>query len=72
MCLLHKKIETLVNKTSIYDLFFNALNWKGERISNLDVDIQLYDLHGVIPVYVEQYVNENCADDLYPAIVKGG
>lgn len=73
MCVINKKIEGIAKKTSIYDLFLNALNWKGERISNLETDIRYYEQLGIIPVYVTEYVlqtrDESCADDVYPAIL---
>jgi hypothetical protein len=73
MCIITKKIEDLAKKTSIYDLFFNALNWKGERISNLEFDIRYYEDLGIIPSYVTEYVcrttDDSCADDVYPALL---
>lgn len=75
MCILQQKIEEICKQTSVYDLFYCALNWRGERISNLESDVQYYEQLGIIPVYVSEYINqfnnENCADDIYPAIVKG-
>lgn len=76
MCIITKKIEDLAKQSSLYDLFLNALNWKGERISNLETDIRYYEQLGIIPVYVTEYViqasDENCADDIYPSLLVKG
>lgn len=75
MCLITKKIEDLANQTSLYDVFLNALNRSGGRISNLEADIRFYEQLGIIPDYVTKYVSQLSdakdygADDIYPSMI---